>query len=250
MRRSGAGSGGHRWLEERIDEGSGGVPRRCSEEIPSFREPGGGPQGGQCGRGQCGRSCSPRPPPQAKGGGGKRPRRRRGRRRPPPSRRAAGRGRRAGANGAPPTSTGPAPSPPSPARARAPEAPLRAPSSLHGPSREGSSHTHTRSVKRSRATRQTLSDRQPRGSPDRQTDRLLWPGQTHPGSEIDGLFCFQFQKTSPNSEHPSGSSKPWKKTLEPKASAKTGQAQFASLHRAASSCIELHGPALSCTDLH
>ena len=192
----------------------------------------------------------PTPAPTSEGGGGKRPRRRRGRRRPPPSRRAAGRGRRAGANGAPPTSTGPAPSPPSPARARAPEAPLRAPSSLHGPSREGSSHTHTRSVKRSRATRQTLSDRQPRGSPDRQTDRLLWPGQTHPGSEIDGLFCFQFQKTSPNSEHPSGSSKPWKKTLEPKASAKTGQAQFASLHRAASSCIELHGPALSCTDLH
>ena len=86
-------SGARAPLEERIDEGSGGVPRRCSEEIPFSRGAGAGPQRGRCGRA---RSFHPhklekKPRRDMRGGDGLTP--------PPPSLRAAGRGWRAGASG-------------------------------------------------------------------------------------------------------------------------------------------------------
>ena len=126
-------SGARAPLEERIDEGSGGVPRRCSEEILFSRGTGADPQRGRRGRA---RSCHPhklekKPRRDMRGGDGLTP--------PPPSLRAARRGWRAGTSGgarAPPTSTGPAQIRPPPARA--PEAPLRrGPSPAHRPSNRG-----------------------------------------------------------------------------------------------------------------
>ena len=112
-------SGARAPLEERIDEGSGGVPRRCSEEILFSRGTGADPQRGRRGRA---RSCHPhklekKPRRDMRGGDGLTP--------PPPSLRAARRGWRAGTSGgarAPPTSTGPAQIRPPP-RARARGAP-------------------------------------------------------------------------------------------------------------------------------